>query len=273
VAVNVSEAFAGWELDPREVAVILALHEAAHRRLFHAVPWLEAHLQGLVASFANGTRVDAEQLRDLADELMLGIDPEDPEQLQEAMGRAANFRLRPTPEQERILDRIQGVVCLVQAWVRAEVGRAAAGRLTSLDRVDEILRRRRATKGDGEELLEQLLGLDLKPEDETVGDRFVATVTAGQGSASLRDALAHPENLPDREELEDPSRWLVRMAASEAVPDDLSELFGDLGEAPVEGSAAERAAEHGPDDQNSAGGADDDAGGDESDDGSDGSGT
>lgn len=239
IAVNVHEAFDGWDLDPREVSVALALHEAAHRRLFHAVPWLEAHVHGLVAQFANGTRVDPEQLRGMAEEMMLGVDPEDPESLQEAMGRAADFRLEPTPEQQRILDRLQGVVCLVQAWTRHEVIHAAANRLTSMDRIDEILRRRRATVGDGEALLAQLLGLDLKPEDDTVGDAFVEAVSTGRGTEGLRDALAHPENLPDREELADPSKWLVRMAAGDAIPDDPSALFG-LGDAPVEASAEER---------------------------------
>lgn len=239
IAVNAAEVFDGWDLDQREVSVALALHEAAHRRLFHAVPWLEAHVHGLVAQFANGTRVDPEQLQGMAQEMMLGVDPEDPESLQEAMAQAANFRLEPTPEQQRILDRLQGVVCLAQAWARHEVAHAAEGRLTAMPRIEEILRRRRATQGDGEALLAQLLGLDLRPEDETVGDEFVESVSSGRGTDGLRDALAHPENLPDREELADPSKWLVRMAAADVVPDDPSALF-DLGDAPVEASAEER---------------------------------
>lgn len=259
IAVNAHEVFDGWDLDVREVSVALALHEAAHRRLFHAVPWLEAHVHGLVAQVANGTRVDPEQLQGMAEELMLGVDPEDPESLQEAMSRAADFRLQPTPEQERILDRLQGVVCLVQAWARHEVAHAATGRLTAMPRIEEILRRRRATHGDGEALLAQLLGLDLKPEDETVGDAFVEAVSSGRGTEGLRDTLAHPENLPDREELADPSQWLVRMAAGDAVPDDPSALFG-LGDAPVEASAEQRARDQSEDEDDDGSDEDDDAG-------------
>ena len=262
IAVNADEVFAGWDIDRREVSVALALHEAAHRRLFHAVPWLEAHVHGLVAQFANGTRVDPEQLQGMAQEMMTGVDPEDPESLQDAMARAADFRLEPTPEQQRILDRLQGVICLVQAWTRHEVGHAAAGRLTAMARIEEVLRRRRATQGDGEALLAQLLGLDLKPDDETVGDEFVQTVSTGRGTEGLRDALAHPENLPDREELADPSKWLVRMAAGDAVPDDPSALFG-LGDAPTEGSAEERRRDQSTGDDDSSDG-DEGAGGDAS---------
>jgi putative hydrolase len=238
--VNVAEAFDGYELDPTEVAIVLALGEAAHRRLYHAVPWLEAHVQSLVARFAAGTTVDEQRLRELSDDLLVGVDPEDPEALRAAMERAAQVRMEPTAEQRRVLERLQGVVCLVGAWARHEVARAVEGRLPGLPRIEEVLRRRRATRGDGEELLAALLGLDLKPDDESIGERFVAAVDEALGPAGLRRALDHPENLPDAEELAEPGRWLARIGDELDVPDDAAALFSDLGAAPHEGSAEER---------------------------------
>lgn len=242
IAVNVTDTFSGYDLDLREVAIVLALHEGAHRRLYHAVPWLQGHVQGLVWQFAEGTEVDPDELMRMSQDLMVGVDPDDPESLQEAISKAGEFRLEPTAVQRRVLQRLQGVVTLVQAWARAEVVRAAEPRLGgSLARIEEVLRRRRATHGDGEQLLAQLLGLDLKPEDETVGDRFVEAVEAAAGPDGLREALAHPENLPDAAELTDPGQWLARIEGdgSSGVPDDLSSLL-DAGEAPTELSADER---------------------------------
>lgn len=240
--VNVAQAFDGWDLDPTEVAVVLALHESAHRRLFHAVPWLEAHLHGLVAQFANGTEVDPEQLRRLAEGAMGDIDPEDPAAMQQAMERLGNFRLEPTESQQRVLDRIQGIVTLVQGWATHEVSRVATERLPGHDRVMEVLRRRRAVHGDGEAQLARLLGLDLTPRDAELGERFVHDVAASIGPDALREALAHPENLPDVEELADPTRWSARVSGEDAsdIPDDPSGLFAMGDEAPVEGSWAER---------------------------------
>ncbi len=258
LAVNVAEEFEGYDLDPTEVAIVLALIEAAHRRLYHAVPWLEAHVASLVARFASGTQVDASRLQELADEMMTGVDPDDPESLQRAMEQAASFRLTPTDEQRRVLDRLQGVVCLIGAWARHEVARAVQGRLPSLGRIEEVLRRRRAVKGDGEELLEALLGLDLKPDDESVGEAFIAAVEEALGAEGLHQALAHPENLPDGEELADPGRWLARVAEDTEVPDDLRALLDGLGEAPREASADERLAEH--DSDHDGGDSDDDTG-------------
>lgn len=240
IAVNATETFTDWGLDDTEVAVALALHEAAHRRLFHAVPWLQAHLQGLVARFADGMQADPGQLHRLSQEMLREMDPEDPESLQEAMRKAASFRMEPTPAQERVLERLQGVVTLVGAWARHEVARCGRDRLPHLEQIEEVLRRRRAVKGDGEELLEQLLGLDLQPPDESLGEQFVTAVEEARGPGALRRALAHPENLPDATELADPSAWLARMSEDDEVPEDPSALFGDLGEAPVERSARER---------------------------------
>lgn len=240
VAVNTTEAFEGWELDDQEVGLALALHEAAHRRLFHAVPWLGAHVQSLVAQFANGTDPDPAGLEDLLRDAMSGVDPEDPASMADAISRAGRFRLEPTPDQQRVLVRLQGVTTLTRAWARHEALATADGRLPALDAIDEILRRRRARIGDGEQVLADLLGLRLTADDPEVGDDFIEAVVAARGGRALHQALAHPENLPDAEELADPSRWLVRMAAADTVPDDASALFAGLGNAPVEPSAAQR---------------------------------
>ncbi len=54
--------------------------------------------------------------------------------------------------------------------------------------------------------------------------------------------LAHPENLPDAEELADPGSWLARSVEDVEVPDDVASLLDQLGAAPTEASAEERAA-------------------------------
>jgi putative hydrolase len=261
LAVNVAEAFDGWELDPTEVAIVLSLHEAAMRRLYHAVPWLEAHIQSLVTRFASGTVVDSARLEEITRELLTGVDPDDQEGLETAMERASGFRIEPTEDQRRILERLQGVVCLVGAWARHEVARAADGRVPSIDRIAEVQRRRRATRGDGEDLLAALLGLDLVPDDEQVGERFVVAVEDALGPEGLRRALEHPENLPDATELTDPSAWVARMTADGDLPDDPAALFAGLGDAPREGTAAERVAEREAEDEDP-----DEPGGDDPDD-------
>jgi putative hydrolase len=243
VAPTIAETFGSWDLDDTEVLIVLCLHEAANRRLFHAVSWLEGHLHDLVATFAQGAQVDSEQLRRMAEEMMQRLDPSDPESMEAAMQSASQLRMTPTPAQLRVLERIQGVVALVGAWTRREVEAAAGDRLPGKARIDEVLRRRRASRGDGDHLLASLLGLDLTPDDPTLGDHFVEVVTDALGPDGLRSAIAHPDNLPDLTELAQPERWLARLRGDDSeVPHDVSSLLDGLGDAPVEESADERIA-------------------------------
>jgi len=242
VAVNVAATFDGYDLDATEVAVLLAVTEAAHRRLHHAIGWLDEHVIRLVGRFAAAMTVDESQLRGLAEQMEQDLDPDDPDAFQRAIERAGRLRLEPNEVQRGILTQLQVVVGLVGAWARHEARAAVTDRLPSLSRIEEVLRRRRAVEGDGEALLAGLLGLDLRPDDETVAERFVATVIDVLGTAGLEQALAHPENLPDAGELADPGSWLARNAADVEVPDDVAALLSGLGTAPTEASADERAA-------------------------------
>jgi uncharacterized protein (DUF2342 family) len=168
------------------------------------------------------------------------LDPDDPEAFQRALERAGRLRPEPNDAQRAILSQLQLVVGLVGAWARHEARATLEGRLPGLARIEEVLRRRRAVEGDGEALLAGLLGLDLRPDDETVAERFVTTVIEVLGTRGLEQALAHPENLPDAEELADPGRWLARHVDEVEVPDDVAGRLDGLGEAPREASSDER---------------------------------
>jgi putative hydrolase len=248
VAVNVAATFDGYDLDPYEVAVVVAITEAAQRRLHHAIGWLDDHVLRLVGRFAAAMTVDAAQLRELSEQMEQELDPDDPDAFQRALARAGKVRLEPNDAQRAILAQLQVVVGIVDAWARLEAREAVAGRLPGLVRIEEVLRRRRAVQGDGEALLAGLLGLDLKHPDETLAERFVATVRDVLGTDGLKRALAHPENLPDADELADPGRWLLRAVDEVDVPDDVATLLAGLGEAPTEASAAERERGDGDDD-------------------------
>jgi len=241
VAVNVAATFDGYDIDATEVALVLAVTEVAQRRLHHALGWLDEHVIGLIGRFAAAMTVDESQLRGLAEQMEQQLDPDDPEAFQRALERAGRLRLEPNEAQRAILSQLQVVVGLVDAWARHEAGAAVEGRLPSLVRIEEVLRRRRAVQGDGEALLAGLLGLDLRSDDETVAERFVATVIDVLGTAGLEQALAHPENLPDAGELADPGSWLARNVEGVEIPDDVDALLAGLGLAPAEASADERA--------------------------------
>jgi putative hydrolase len=210
-----AEGFAAdYDFEPVEFRHWLALQEAAHRRQFAGVDWLRDHIAGLIRTFAaEGEFNPGALLEQLGG---IGFDPTDPESVQAALADPdATFTVEPTAAQRRTLTRLQAVVAFTDGWVAATVAAAARDKLTALPRIEEAVRRRRAEKGPGEQFLEQLIGLDLKPADLRQGRQFCDAVVAARGQAGLDRAWVSAAHLPDAEELADPSRWLVRMAATE----------------------------------------------------------
>ncbi|HVM19004.1 MAG TPA: zinc-dependent metalloprotease [Egibacteraceae bacterium] len=221
---DTAQQFAGdYGFDQVEFRYWLALREAAHRRMFAGVSWLRPAVADLIGQFASQASFDLGAMM----EGMGGIslDPSNPEALREALSSPDAFRIEPTTEQRATLRRLQAVVALVDGWGETMVAAAAEGRLTQSARIGEAMRRRRAEKGPGERALEQLLGLDLKPADVRVGPAFCAAVITARGREGLDRVWQDASHLPTADELAEPSRWLVRMAAVEIE----AELDGDDG--------------------------------------------
>ncbi len=235
-------------LDPDQVRLYLALREAAVRRLFTRVSWLRPGLLGAVAEYAQGITVDQEQLQRSAGALQ-GIDPTDPEALQQALG-ADLFAAADTPEQKRTLARLEALLALVEGWVDTVVDTAAQGRLPAATALREAVRRRRVTGGPAESTFTALVGLTLRPRRLTEAATLWHGLTTARGVAG-RDALwSHPDLLPGADDLDDPGAFVVGVGSvADLVGDDpiaqiqaLAER-GDRG--PVEGSTG-GASERGP---------------------------
>jgi uncharacterized protein (DUF2342 family) len=95
------------------------------------------------------------------------------------------------------------------------IGTAGRTRLGALGRIEEAMRRRRAERGPGERMLNQLIGLDLLPRQVRDARAFCHAVVTARGQAGLDRVWQDARYLPTTEEYADPSRWLVRMAAVE----------------------------------------------------------
>lgn len=201
-----------YDLDVAEVRHWLALSEATHRRMFAGVDWLGERLRGLVRDFAAEADLDPQSLMD---SLGGGLDPSDPQALQQALESSDAFRVEPTDAQRAILERLQALVSFTEAYADTVVRAAADARLPALGRIEEARRRRRVEHGPGERFLAQLVGLDLTPGDLRTAQAFCEAVIEARGQEGLDRVWADVECLPTLDELREPSTWLVRMAARE----------------------------------------------------------
>jgi putative hydrolase len=204
---NVAAFGEGLDVPAGDVRLYLALRECAHQRLFAHVPWLAPRLDGAIDAYARGIRMDPERMN----EAMQGIDPGalgDPERLRELMGSDL-FALAESEEQQAALRRLETLLALIEGWVDDVVTQACAATLPSAERLGEAMRRRRAAGGPAERTFASLVGLEMRPRALREAAALWRQLREQRGTEG-RDALwAHPDLLPDADDLADPSTFLA----------------------------------------------------------------
>ena len=193
----------------------LAVREAAHRRLFASVPWLEGDLVRAVERYASQIAIDTEAITEVA----RSVDPSDPESVESALSGGV-FALATTPDQRRALTRLETMLALIEGWVEVVTARATLPYLPHADALREMMRRRRASGGPAEEILGTLMGLQMRPRQARGAASIFALVEA-DGGRDAREALwSHPDMVPSETELATPDTFLtLRQAAAEEDAD------------------------------------------------------
>ena len=218
---NVAAFGAGLERPREEIRLYLALREAAHHRLFGHVPWLRQRLLDTVEGYARGIVVDTSAL----ERAMADIDPTNPESLQNALA-GGMFEPQDTPEQQAALRRLETLLALVEGWVDTVVAGAAADRMPGAAALREALRRRRAAGGPAEETFSTLVGLELRPRRLRDAAALWWAITEKHGISGRDGVWAHPDLLPDADDLDDPLGFAQKIGT-----DPIPELPGPPGDA------------------------------------------
>ncbi|MBV9169696.1 MAG: zinc-dependent metalloprotease, partial [Chloroflexi bacterium] len=211
---NMAAFGSGLERPDEEIRLYLALREAAHHRLFGHVPWLRQRLLDAVESYARGIVVDMSAL----ERAMTDIDPTNPESVQQALSGGL-FEQENTPEQTAALRRLETLLALVEGWVDTVVSAAATDRMPGAAALREALRRRRAAGGPAEETFSTLVGLELRPRRLREAATLWWAVTEKHGITGRDGVWAHPDLLPDADDLDDPIGFAQKLGA-----DPLAEL-------------------------------------------------
>jgi putative hydrolase len=102
------------------------------------------------------------------------------------------------------------LLALVEGWVDDVVDTAIADRLASNQALRETMRRRRATGGPAERAFGTLVGMHLRPTSLREAATIFQALRSMKGM-DARDALwAHPDLLPDAEDLTEPMDFIAR---------------------------------------------------------------
>ena len=195
-----------YAFPPREFRLWIALHEVTHRAQFTGVPWMRDHFVGLVEASVAAADPDptrfVEALRRVIEMVRSGRNPLDD-------GLVA---LLATPEQAGVLDRVQGLMSLLEGHGDVTMDRAAGALIPSAERFSRVLRQRRQETRGLTRVLQQAIGLEAKLRQYEAGERFIAAVEGHGGPALLDRAWEAPDRLPDLAEIRDPQRWIDRLA-------------------------------------------------------------
>ena len=239
VPVNVAAFAEGLDVSEDDVLLYLALREAAHQRLFAHVPWLREHLIGAVADYAGGIEINAEGIQSRVEEQMRGVDPANPESMQELLDGGL-FDLPKSPAQEAALQRLEVTLALVEGWVDEVVGQATAERMPSAAKLQEAFRRRRAAGGPAEETFATLVGLELRPRRLRDASTLWGSLRTRQGAEARDGVWMHPDLLPTAADLDDPLGFREDAGApAEMSEDDFDAALRDL----LDGGPAEPGAD------------------------------
>ena len=219
VTSNVTAFAEGLDVSEDDVVLYLALREAAHHRLFSHVPWLREHLIGAVTDYARGLEINAEGLQRRMEEQLRGVDPTDPESMQQLV-EGGLFDLPRSPAQSAALERLEIALALVEGWVDEVVGQATVERMPAAAKLQEAVRRRRAAGGPAEQTFAALVGLELRPRRLRDASTLWASLRTRQGTEARDGVWLHPDLLPTSSDLDDPLGFREEAAAPDSLTED-----------------------------------------------------
>lgn len=192
---NIKEYADSLQMETEEVMAFLALHEAAHARLFSSVPWLMPRFEALTGKYARGISIDLdameEQLREAAEI--------NPESIQGAIN-LSNVGIEDTPEQVEALHSLENLLTMVEGWVDCVVWRAGMAHIPHIEQLREMNRRERAVGGPAQQTFESLLGLHLHPKRLREAAGVWEGITNDDGYEARDSKWGHPDLLPRLDE-------------------------------------------------------------------------
>ena len=200
VAPNIVTVERELQADPTDFRLWVCLHEETHRVQFTAVPWMREHLFGEVRALGESVE-PAKLTEDVITRLVDSLKG----------GGGSLAEVMATPEQRAILDRVTGMMSLLEGHADVVMDGVGPSVIPSVASIRSKFNRRRQGVGTLDKILRRLLGLEAKMAQYRDGAAFVRAVIDKAGMGQFNAVFAAAENLPDKAEIADPDRWMSRV--------------------------------------------------------------
>jgi coenzyme F420 biosynthesis associated uncharacterized protein len=209
VAPNVVALENRYAFDSSQFRLWLALHEVTHRAQFTGVDWMRSHFIGLVESVLDSVEPDPKRIAEAARRVLearrRGEDP---------LAAGGVMALFASEAQVETLERLAGLMSLLEGHGDVVMDRAGDGLVPSAPRFGRVMRNRRKSARGFNRVFQRLIGLDAKIKQYAEGERFIEVVEDAGGTALLDRVWEGPENVPGIAEIRSPDDWIARMGAA-----------------------------------------------------------
>jgi coenzyme F420 biosynthesis associated uncharacterized protein len=193
------------QVDPGDFRLWVCLHEVTHRTQFAAAPWLHGHVQGLLKEFLLASELDTAAVLGRLRQVLTGL-------VDVARGKddISLVELVQTPEQKVILDRLTGLMSLLEGHADVVMDLAGPKVVPTVELIRSRFEVRRRDAGPMAKVMRRLMGLEMKMKQYAEGARFVRAVIDEVGMTGLNVVWSSPDLLPTGVEIREPRLWLER---------------------------------------------------------------
>ena len=189
--------------DPHDFRLWVCLHEETHRVQFTAVPGMTDHLRSEMDAIIGSVQTNpGELVRDLGQKIADLVSGKTDGSLLDLLG---------TPEQKEIIERVTGVMSLLEGHADVVMDGVGPEVIPSVAEIRRKFTQRRKGVGGLDRLLRRLLGLDQKMAQYRDGAVFVRAAVDKVGMEGFNAVWATPDNLPSKTEILDPALWIARV--------------------------------------------------------------
>jgi coenzyme F420 biosynthesis associated uncharacterized protein len=203
---NLGQAVRSFEAQEEEFVTWVALHEVTHAVQFAGVPWLHAHVAGLVRELLRSAELRMETERKLRLPTREQI-----KRTFESLRQGDLISIVTSDVERETLNQVQAVMAVIEGHAEHVMDAVAPDLLPSLPKLRAALDRRRRSQSGLSRLVARLLGLELKLRQYEQGKFFCDAIVRAAGTEALTRVFSGPEALPTLAELTDPTRWLRRV--------------------------------------------------------------
>lgn len=208
VVANIDDIASGYEFDPADLKMWLALHDVAREAALRSQPWIVPYFRALLTDLIDAVEIDVSELERRLSEIQGG----GIESLQEGFVGQSPLPLVETDHYRAAATRLRSFLAALEGYAGHIGGVVGRETVAGYGRIDEGMARRAASPTQGKAFLAGVLGIPLDRALERSGETFAAAVVKMKGPTTLNRVWDAPDNLPSPDEIKDPFQWMERVA-------------------------------------------------------------